>query len=155
MNARTSSRNAASSGLSRSSIVANPTRRGTGTEWLARLAERTHRGHTAERVSTAGSKGEHILRSTTRAAASLAVVLTVAFAAAGSAFASDVTGHGARDGLASADVTAPRAAQKFLDKRGAQLSPAPPAATAALKDSLGAEGVVKLDALTGTARVVG
>src|ERR1041385_508861 len=47
------------------------------------------------------------------------------------------------------------AAQMKLDARGAALDANPPAATARLHDSLGVEGVVTLDPLTGTVRDVG
>src|SRR5262245_29416898 len=60
-----------------------------------------------------------------------------------------------RDKYAYADARNAPASQTVLNARAAQLADAPPAAAAALKDSLGKEGVVKLDALTGTARYVG
>ena len=47
------------------------------------------------------------------------------------------------------------AAQVALNARAAKLTADPPAATAALKDSLGVEGFVKLDPLTATASFVG
>jgi extracellular elastinolytic metalloproteinase len=47
------------------------------------------------------------------------------------------------------------AAQVALNARAAKLTADPPAATAALKDSLGVEGFVKLDPLTATASLVG
>src|SRR4051794_27382337 len=167
MNSRTSCRKAASSGVSRRSTERSyaPDAPGSSFTHVVQPLRRSHKclGLQARPIAvtlrgafpTWVQQGEHILRGTTRAAASLAAIVTFALAVVGSALAGDITGHGQRDKLASADVNATPAAQRVLDKRAAQLSTNPPAATAALKDSLGLEGVVKLDALTGTARYVG
>ena len=60
-----------------------------------------------------------------------------------------------RDRLAFMDSRHAPAAQAALNARTAKLTADTPAATAALKDSLGVEGVVKLDPLTATASFVG
>src|SRR3954471_4031989 len=60
-----------------------------------------------------------------------------------------------RDRLAFMDSRHAPGAQGALDARSAKLLSDPPAATAALKDSLGAEGFVKLDPVTSTASFVG
>jgi extracellular elastinolytic metalloproteinase len=60
-----------------------------------------------------------------------------------------------RDRLAFMDSRHAPAAQVTLNARAAKLTADPPAATAALKDSLGVEGFVKLDPLTATASFVG
>ena len=60
-----------------------------------------------------------------------------------------------RDRLAFMDSRHAPAAQDALNARAARLTADTPAATAALKDSLGVEGVVKLDPLTATASFVG
>src|SRR5215208_3761866 len=164
MNSRTSCRKAASSWVSRSSTEgsyapddSDPAVRLRSSRSRCSVCRRSRRGRglifgadwvqTPRRLQQTGLQGEHILRGTSRAAAALAAVVAFAFAIVGSALAGDVTGHGDRDRLASADVNATPAAQKVLDKRAAQLSTNPPAAAAALKDSLGPEGVVKLDPL--------
>jgi hypothetical protein len=82
------------------------------------------------------------------AATALALVWTSAALAAGD--------HGQpRDRLAFMDSRHAPAAQDVLNARSAKLLSDTPAATAALKDSLGAEGFVKLDPLTATASFVG
>ncbi len=60
-----------------------------------------------------------------------------------------------RDKLGFWDSRHAPAAQQTLNDRAAELSANAPAAAAALKDSLGAEGLVNLDPLTRTARFVG
>ena len=59
------------------------------------------------------------------------------------------------DRLAFMDSRHAPAAQQALNARAAKLTADTPAATAALKDSLGVEGFVKLDPLTATASFVG
>ena len=59
------------------------------------------------------------------------------------------------DRLAFMDSRHAPAAQEALNARAAKLTADAPAATAALKDSLGVEGFVKLDPLTATASFVG
>ena len=77
-------------------------------------------------------------------AAGVVALLTVASAAAGDA-------NGKHDRLANADVRSAPAAEQTLHARAADLSVNPSAAADALKDSLGAEGIVSLDPLTKTA----
>ncbi len=62
---------------------------------------------------------------------------------------------GARDKKAFFDARQTPAAQTELRARAARLRSEPPAAAAALKRSLGVEGVLSLDPLTSTARLVG
>ncbi len=87
-------------------------------------------------------------RSALLVAAMLALVWTSAALAGGDRGQS-------RDRLAFMDSRHAPAAQDVLDARSAKLLSDPPAATAALKDSLGVEGFVKLDPVTSTASFVG
>src|SRR6187551_2596285 len=76
--------------------------------------------------------------------------------AAPSVLAAGPPGEGvARDKKAFFDVRQTPASQKELRGRAAKLRSEPPAAAAALKGSLGVEGVISLDPLTSTARAVG
>ena len=82
-------------------------------------------------------------------------VLTGTVAASGKPVAKPGGEDVARNKTAFFDSRQAPAAQLKLDARAAALDSNPPAATANLKDSLGVEGFVNLDPLTGTVRDVG
>src|SRR5829696_5189025 len=94
-----------------------------------------------------------VLRRLLRALPAAAVL---ALLAVPSVLAAGPRGEGAaRDKKAFFDVRQTPASQKELRGRAAKLRSEPPAAAAALKGSLGVEGVLSLDPLTSTARAVG
>ena len=95
-----------------------------------------------------GVRRQTALRSLAALAAGTLGLLWTSAALAGDA-------RGLRDRLAFMDSRHAPVAQDVLDARSAKLLANPPAATAALKDSLGAEGFVKLDPVTSTASFVG
>ena len=93
------------------------------------------------------------MRRVSRAGVVVLAATVLGLTSTAAALAGDANGKHAR--LAHLDVRTAPAAQIVLDRRAADLSANPPAATSALKDSLGAEGAVQLDPLTGTASFVG
>jgi extracellular elastinolytic metalloproteinase len=82
------------------------------------------------------------------------LAVLAAVAAASAAHAADAK-RAKRDNFAYFDSRQSTAALKVLRARAAKLDAETPAAVAALRESLGNEGIVSLDPLTSTARMVG
>ena len=94
-----------------------------------------------------------------RSRASLSVVAALAALVCASTFATAASAandarHAKRDNFAFFDSRQSTASQKVLRGRAAKLDAEPSAAVDSLRESLGTEGVVSIDPLTSTARVV-
>src|SRR5580765_5271369 len=92
-------------------------------------------------------------RASVAAVSALAVLVAVGISATG-AVAANVK-EAKRDRFAFFDSRQTTAARQVLSKRAAKLDAETPAAVASLRASLGNEGVVSIDPLTSTARIVG
>ena len=91
-----------------------------------------------------------------RRASVAAIVLLVAFATVpGVALAKNGEGSDKRDKLAFFDSRETPAAKVALRGKAKKLAESPKAATESLRDSLGSEGIVAVDPLTATPRMVG
>jgi hypothetical protein len=88
------------------------------------------------------------------AALAVLAVFAAASVSAGAAQAADAK-RAKRDNFAYFDSRQSTAALKVLRARAAKLDAETPAAVAALRESLGNEGIVSIDPLTSTARMVG